>query len=139
MPRSARRPAALRQRAAAHALVRGAVLSGRLVAPASVACVGCGAPAAVYHHPHGYGPGHELDVEPVCRSCHSLRSHAHTVENLPKLYLTCSDPEELALVRRVRIAAVPAGVSVREWVLQALRDQLERTPPESEDAAPRAE
>jgi hypothetical protein len=47
--------------------------------------------------------------------------------------------EELALVRRVRIAAVLAGVSVREWVLQALRDQLERTPPGDEDAAPRAE
>ena len=44
--------------------------AGRLPRPRDVACTGCGAQAAEYHHHKGYAPEHRLDVVAVCRSCH---------------------------------------------------------------------
>jgi hypothetical protein len=39
-------------------------------------CVRCySQPATLYHHREGYDPAHELDVEPLCRSCHRLVHH----------------------------------------------------------------
>lgn len=50
-----------------------AVRRGGLPAPRQVACVGCGQPAAAYHHPRGYDEAHALDVEPLCPGCHRAR------------------------------------------------------------------
>lgn len=42
----------------------------------SVNCVMCGRTATEYHHRNGYSDGHELDVIPLCRSCHRTE-HSH--------------------------------------------------------------
>ena len=55
---------------AAYYAVREAIAAGRLPRPRDVACTGCGAQAAEYHHHKGYAPEHRLDVVAVCRSCH---------------------------------------------------------------------
>lgn len=58
----------------AHAAVAAAIQAGKLVKPSELACADRGRPAAVYDHYRGYAREHWLDVEPVCDSCHALRS-----------------------------------------------------------------
>ena len=38
----------------------------------SLPCLQCSQPAAHYHHHKGYDSGHQLDVIPMCWSCHRL-------------------------------------------------------------------
>lgn len=38
--------------------------------PTTVRCKGCGVLADEYHHPNGYEGKHQLDVIPLCISCH---------------------------------------------------------------------
>lgn len=61
----------------ARAVLSYAVKVGRLPRAADLACVDCGHLGPdrqhQYDHHNGYGPGRELDVEPVCRPCHLNR------------------------------------------------------------------
>jgi DNA-binding XRE family transcriptional regulator len=50
--------------------VQEAVKRGELPPARTLKCANCGAPAAHYHHWHGYAPEHLLDVQPLCVPCH---------------------------------------------------------------------
>lgn len=58
----------LRERA--RAAVRYRVKCGDMPPVRSLECVQCGKPAKHYHHHHGYDKSHQLDVIPLCLSCH---------------------------------------------------------------------
>ena len=51
--------------------VYNAVHSGKLPYPNTLKCVKCGKQAQQYHHYKGYAKEHWLDVQPVCKICHS--------------------------------------------------------------------
>lgn len=58
----------------AHAAVRRAVLRGDLPAAATLRCCDCGGRAADYDHYKGYAPENYLEIQAVCRACHSART-----------------------------------------------------------------
>ena len=62
---------------AAHLEVTKAIKRGELAPASACECADCGvSPAQTLHH-HSYKPEHQLDVIPLCRSCHGIR-HAKT-------------------------------------------------------------
>lgn len=46
-----------------------AIKEGKIPKASSLICR-CGNPAKEYHHHNGYSAGKELDVVPLCRTCH---------------------------------------------------------------------
>ena len=102
------------QRADAHALVRAAVLNGRLTPPARRGGDRCGRPAAVYHHPRGYDLGSRarrgVDVPPVPPS---LGRTPHRRDNPPRLTIEYYGPGEDELITRMRVSAVRRKEPVR--------------------------
>lgn len=62
-------------RTRATAKVNYEIRCGRLPAPSTTTCKYCPAQAQQYHHYLGYDPEHWLDVEPVCRKCHTAIHH----------------------------------------------------------------
>jgi len=58
----------------AHHKVKDAWRRGDIAKARELQCVDCSKQALDYDHYLGYEPQHWLDVEPVCRSCHILRS-----------------------------------------------------------------
>jgi len=54
----------------AHGAVKRAVKHGVLPAAKACTCSRCPATARLYHHPNGYDKAHQLDVKPLCNSCH---------------------------------------------------------------------
>jgi len=50
--------------------VRYAIKKGRLAKPNSLPCFYCGKKASQYHHHHGYGDTHLLDIRATCSKCH---------------------------------------------------------------------
>lgn len=56
----------------AHNLVLRAIQRGDLPRVTERACAHCGKDATEYHHHNGYDPGYELDVIPLCHSCHKF-------------------------------------------------------------------
>lgn len=50
--------------------VENAIRIGNLPRPDTLQCYYCTNQAKEYHHWHGYAPEHQLDVIPVCLSCH---------------------------------------------------------------------
>ena len=58
---------------AAHLEVTKAIKRGELAPASACECADCGvSPAQTLHH-HSYKPEHQLDVIPLCRSCHGIR------------------------------------------------------------------
>ena len=57
---------------AAHHRVNNRIRAGLMPKASEFVCNRCGNHATEYHHPNGYGTGHEFDVIPLCRSCHRL-------------------------------------------------------------------
>jgi hypothetical protein len=103
-----------------------AVSAGRLPHISTQSCVDCGEPATMYHHPRGYSDEHVLDVEPVCPRCHKLHEHVHEPGDVhPRLTIEFYD-DEVALIPRIKVAALIAGVTLREWTMEAVRLRLER-------------
>lgn len=64
-----RHPDRIAARNAVHAAVQRGSLPPAYVCP----CVSCGGQARHWDHHNGYGPGHELDVQPLCEPCHYER------------------------------------------------------------------
>lgn len=58
--------------ALAHSRLFEAIKAGKLPKAATHNCAQCSNQASDYHHHNGYGDGRELDVIPLCRSCHRL-------------------------------------------------------------------
>lgn len=56
----------------AHRIVRKSIAQGKLPNASSLKCDKCGNKAAHWHHYNGYDAGHEMDVIPLCPSCHRL-------------------------------------------------------------------
>ena len=48
-----------------------AIDKGHLVIPSDLPCFYCGKTAVLYHHHLGYARSHFLDVQAVCKSCHT--------------------------------------------------------------------
>lgn len=61
---------------AAHNQIKAAIRMGLLPKASERPCRLCSNQATEYHHHNGYGVGHELDVIPLCRSCHRLTHNA---------------------------------------------------------------
>lgn len=61
---------------AAHNRVNNAIRSGLIPRASVQSCAHCGNRATEYHHHNGYGPGHEFDIIPLCRSCHRIAHSA---------------------------------------------------------------
>lgn len=59
----------------ARAKVRDKVAKGKLLPARALRCAHCNEPAEEYHHHLGYDPPHELDVIPLCRTCHNALTH----------------------------------------------------------------
>ncbi len=57
---------------AAKNAVNNAIKEGRLLPVKTQLCADCGKQAQNYHH-ESYAPEHQLDVVPLCRSCHKQR------------------------------------------------------------------
>lgn len=62
----------------AYNMLRGAIRKGAIPKVSECLCSQCGKAAEDYHHPNGYDPGHELDVVPLCKSCHQLTHGSHS-------------------------------------------------------------
>lgn len=63
-------------RTAARRAVKYRVRTQQMPPAVTLPCVDCAAPAHHYDHHLGYDKAHQLDVQPVCRRCHGLRSRA---------------------------------------------------------------
>ena len=74
---NARNPA----RHCAHQAVHVAIKAGKLPRPDTCACADCGDAAVNYHH-ESYDRDRRLDVEPLCRQCHTSRHHKPAAEIL---------------------------------------------------------
>jgi hypothetical protein len=127
-------------RTGANDAISNAMRSGQLPRPAGQPCVRCGGPALIYHHHLGYAREHWYDVVPMCPPCHVKEPHERpTTEdgprnprrkrpigrNNPRVTIEVYD-DEAALIRRFRMAAIMAKVSLRDWLLQAGTEKLER-------------
>lgn len=60
----------------AHVAVKNAVKAGKLQRVKNLKCSECGKPAVNYHHHRGYTKEHQLDVIPVCATCHKRLDNA---------------------------------------------------------------
>jgi hypothetical protein len=60
----------------AHDAIRNAIKRGQ-IKPVTDCIRSCGKPSTHYHHHRGYR-GHELDVVPLCMSCHFRSHYVHT-------------------------------------------------------------
>ena len=59
-----------------------AVRLGTLPAPTSLACTDCHSKASEYDHWLGYDLDHQLDVQPVCKTCHEKRGKNLRSDNI---------------------------------------------------------
>jgi hypothetical protein len=111
----------------AHAAVRLAVRSGALPSLDVTACADCGAPAVGYHHHQGYDRANRLAVQPLCRACHQKREHVAVAPEDSRKRLTIElreDEEEF--VQQMRGRAIARGSTLRDWVVEAMREKAER-------------
>ncbi len=51
--------------------VAAAIKRGNLASPDKLPCFYCGKPAVLYHHHLGYSRSHFLDIQALCKSCHT--------------------------------------------------------------------
>lgn len=99
----------------AHVLVAEAILCGVLPSPRTLQCARCSNSAVLYHHPNGYEPPHQLDVEPLCSSCHSLQ---HKPNVAPGTVVTNEDLELVAVLReKFSLAEIGAVLGVSRQTL----------------------
>ncbi len=116
----------MREAKAAYWAVTRAVQTGLLPPATSMPCAGCGRPARGYHHPRGYDADHRLEVVALCGRCHRQRHPTRPGHGVNRrLTVEVYDGDE-DLVRRARIAALRNDETMRELVIRAVRQEVER-------------
>jgi len=64
-----------KEKGRAQQAVKRAIRAGEMVRVSELTCEECGGPAREYHHHLGYAEEHQLDVTPLCNTCHKA-AHA---------------------------------------------------------------